>query len=195
MHTRRMATFLLGAWLGCSVFMAFLVVENLRWPARLTVTPPRSAARILKQLGPEDAELLLRYQAVEQNRAYLAAWELVQFGVGGALAAFLFLGTQRRIFPLVLCGAMLVMVGFEHFALSPELAFRGRAADFPPRSRTFSVQVRAWAIEEMYIGMEGAKLLTGGVLASYLFVFRTGRGRYRNKVQPVDDPDHSHVDG
>jgi hypothetical protein len=190
-----MATFLLGAWLGCSIFMAFMVVENLRFPGQVMNSPSGPAREMLAKLGREDAALLLRYQAAEQNRAYMAAWELAQFAVALGLAAFLFLGTQKKLLPMLLCGIMLVLVGVEHFVISPELAFRGREADFPPGNRTFATEARVWAMEQAYIGLEGAKLLIGGILGSYLFVFRAGSRRGRKQVYAVDYADHSHVDG
>ena len=49
-------------------------------------------------------------------------------------------------------------------ALSGELAYRGREADFPPGNRTFGTQARVWAIEQLYAGSEGTKLLVGGIL-------------------------------
>jgi hypothetical protein len=194
MHTRRMATFLLGAWLGCSVFMALLVAENLRSPDLILAAPPAPASRLVDKLGKEDASLLLSFQAAEQNRSYLTGWEAAQFVLGLSLAAFLFLGTQRRALPLILCGAMIALVAAEHFVISPELVSSGRETDFPPGNRIFQKQARVWTIQQAYIGLEGTKLLIGGVLASYLFVFRARR-RSGKQVQAVDHPNHSHVDG
>ena len=193
MHARRIATFLLGVWLGCSGFMAYLVMENLRSAGRVMASASEPASQLFEKLGPEDAALLLRYQAAEQTRAYLFTWEWAQLVLAAALLLCLFLATEKRSVSLVLCGAMLVLLGFEHFALNPELAYRGRAADFPPGNRTFGTQTRLWALEQVYLSVEGTKLLIGGVLASYLFVFRARR--VRKKIDAVNDPDHSHVDG
>ena len=193
MHARRIGTFLLGTWLGSSVFMAFLVAESLRSAGRVMASPTAPAAKLLDKLGPEDAALLLRYQAAEESRATLFTWELVQLVVGAVLLVCLALAAPKNILPLALCGAMLLLVAFEHFRLTPELTYRGREADFPPGNRTFGTQTRLWAMEQIYLGVEGTKLLVGGVLASYLFVFRA-RSRVRKKIDTVDDPDHSHVD-
>src|SRR5712691_2416586 len=125
MHTRRMATFLLGAWLGCSLLMSFLAVQNLRSPARTLASATPPAAKLAQKLGEEDALLLLRFQASEQNRTYLFYWELVEILLALALGACLFLGTQKRVLPLVLCGTMLLMVVFEHVALTPQMTYRG----------------------------------------------------------------------
>src|SRR5437870_11074816 len=119
MHTRRMATFLLGSWLGCSLLMSFLAVQNLRSPVRTIANATPPATKLAQKLGEEDALLLLRFQAAEQNRTYLFYWELVQIVMALCLGGCLFLGTQRRIVPLVLCGSMLLLVVIEHVALTP----------------------------------------------------------------------------
>src|SRR5262249_12641250 len=129
MHTRRMATFLLGIWIGCSILMGIVAVENLRLPGAIVGAPSAQAEQILKKLAPEESRLLLRYQASEQNRRYLYLWEAAEIGLGVMLAACLFFGTQRRIFPQVMCGLMLMLVIFEHFAITPEMNYRGREAD------------------------------------------------------------------
>src|SRR5437879_3459974 len=112
MHTRRMATFLLGAWLGCSLFMSYLAVQNLRSPTRTLANATPPATKLAQKLGEEDALLLLRFQASEQNRTYLFYWELVEILLALTLGGCLFLGTQKRILPLVFCGSMLLLVIF-----------------------------------------------------------------------------------
>ena len=106
-----MAAFLLGAWLGGSLLMILIQVENLRFTApscrRLPIKPPQSSrtGRI-----EQNVAMLLRYQAAEQNRRYSYVWEEAQFGLGLILAACLFLGTQSAFSPMVFCGLMLIMV-------------------------------------------------------------------------------------
>lgn len=163
--------------------MAFLALENSRSAGRILASATAPAAQLIEKLGREDAALLMNFQAAEQTRLYLYNWETAEIMVALALGACLFLGTHKRALPLALCGFMLLCVLFEHLRLSPELSARGRAAS-----------AGLWAIEQFYGGVEGVKLILGGVLASYLFVFRSGR-RVQKKVDTVDHPDHSHVDG
>jgi hypothetical protein len=177
MHTRRVATFALGAWLGCSLLMILLQIANLRFTASLLATPSVQAAAFLKKSGSQDFALMMHYQAAEQNRRYGEVWEDTQFGLGIVLAGALFLGTQRRIFPMVVCGLMLLMVLFEHIGISPELAFSGRATDFPPGNAAVDPLVRLYALDQVYAWVEGAKIVLGVLLAGYLFIFRAGRTR------------------
>jgi hypothetical protein len=194
MHTRRIAGFLLGAWLGGSLMMILIQIENLRFTASVLSTPSDPAAEYIKKTGPQqNVELLMRYQAAEQNRRYSEVWEDTQFGLAVILGGCLFLGTQRRIFPLVFCCLMLLMVIFQHLGVTPELSFRGREADFPPGNASYSVQTRVWALYQVYAWVEGTKLVLGVLLSGYLFIFRARRTR--KQINAIDFPQHSHMDG
>jgi hypothetical protein len=158
----------------------------------VSATPP--AAKLAQKLGEDDALLFLRFQASEQNRTYLYYWELVEIPLALALGGCLFLGTQKRILPLVLCGSMLVMVVFEHVALTPEMTYRGREADFPPGSRAYATQMRLLLMEQGYVVTESVKLVFGGILASYLFIFHAPR-RVRKRAESDADAEASLLDG
>jgi hypothetical protein len=174
-HTRRISTFLLGAWiLGC-VLMAYISVRSLESPGIVLNSPPEPVAEIVKKLGYDTTAQFVRHAVMEQTRRITYTWEEGQMVLALALGGCLFMATQRRIFPLVLCGMMLVLVAFQHVALSPEIAYRGRAADFPPGSVDIGTVTRLLALQQAYFGVEVVKLLAGGLLASYLFVFRTQR--------------------
>ena len=192
MHTRRMAGFVLGVWLGGSILMILIQVENLRFTSSLLSTPSDQAAEFLKKAPQENIQLLMRYQAAEQNRRYSYVWEQAQFGLALILGASLFLGTQRRIFPLVFCGLMLLMVIFQHIGVTNELAYRGREADFPPGNASYSAQTRVWALDQVYGSVEGTKIVLGALLSGYLFTFRARRTR--KQINAIDYPLQSHTD-
>jgi hypothetical protein len=189
MHTRRMATFLLGAWLGGCLLMMVLESANQRFTGSLLSVPSSQAAAFLrKSVAPQDFSLMLNYQTAEQNRRYSDAWEEAQIGLALALGATLFLGTQRRVFPLAVCGFMLLMLLFEHFGVSPELAFRGRETDFVPGGVAAG---RVYSLGQVYIWVEVAKLLLGSVLTGYLFIFRARRTR--KQINLMDQPQRSQI--
>jgi hypothetical protein len=193
-HTRRLAAFLLGVWLGGCLLMILIQAENLRFTSSLLSTPSDQAAAFLKKAGSQqDFALMMRYQAAEQNRRYADVWEDAQFGLGLILAASLFLGTQRRMFPLVVCGLMLVMLIFEHLGITPELAFRGRDTDFPPGNAALGLLVRMYALGQVYAWVEGSKMVLGVLLAGYLFIFRARRTR--KQIDSIDQRHPSHIVG
>jgi len=151
--------------------------------------PIEPAARIIHNLGTEQARLLLQHFAAEQNRAYFYLWEQIEIPLGLLLALCLFLATQRRMFPLILSGIMLSMVLLQYMAITPELVFSGRRADFPPLSEAFGAQARMWGLNQVYWGLEISKLVVGVILAGYIFAFRPHRqNRRRTDADDIARP-------
>ena len=188
-------TFLLGAWLGCSVFMALVVLQNLHASGLVMNSPVEPVTRMIKTLGQDQMTLLLRHQAAQQTRNLYYVWEQAQIVLGLAMGVCLYFATQKRMFSLVLCGIMLSLVMFQFWAVTPELGYRGREMDFPTGGDVSSGMVRVLLLYQVLVATEGLKLIIGGVLASYLFVLRTSRKRSgRRQMDLVDDTDHSHID-
>lgn len=163
--------------------MLFIAVQNFRSPSLIMDSPMPPAGQMVKTLGPDQARLLLSHFAAEQTRHYFRLWQRAELVLGVALAGCLVSATQKRLFPLFLCATMLVMVLFQ-FGITPELIYRGREADFPPGNAALGAVARVWALQQVYAGVEAVKLFAGGLLASYLFVFRTSR-RSRKEVNAV----------
>jgi len=174
MHSTRIATFLLGAWIGCCIFMDLLALENLRLANSVINSAIPPAVEIIQKTGQEPTGLLLRYFAAEQYRYYFSTWELIQIPGALLLAGVLYLAAEKRAMPQILCGLMLALVLFQ-LAIHPELAYRGREADFPPGSQALGTQARVWALTEVWIGAESAKLLIGALLASFMFSYKSRR--------------------
>jgi hypothetical protein len=194
-HTRRISTFLLGVWLGCSVFIGLVVLQNLHSADLVLGSPVEPVGNMVKTLGQEQITLLLRHHAAEQSRNLYYIWEQAQLALGLVLGVCLYFATQKRMLSLVLCGVMLGLVMLQFWAITPELAFRGREMDFPTAG-SGSGTVRTLLLYQMMVVTEGLKLVVGGILASYLFAFRTSRKRTgRREVNLIDHADHSHVDG
>ena len=171
-----MATFLLGAWIAGSLFMAAISILTLRAPNIVMMVPHPAVDRITHQLGWEETSTFLRHAASEQSRFILKRWEFAELGIGVALALTLFLGTQRRFLPLLLCAIMLAMVLFQ-LRTNTELAYRGKETDFPPGSTALGPTTRYLLLQQIYIGAEIMKYIAAAILASYLFIFRTSRRR------------------
>jgi hypothetical protein len=185
MHSTRIAAFLLGAWIGCCVLIDLITLQNARLVSSVleSATPP--AVLIMQKLGPEQTGLLLRYFAAEEYRYYLLAWEWGQIPGALVLAAVLYFAAEKRAMPQILCGLMLVLALFQ-LAIQPELSFRGREADFPPGSQAIGTRARVWALSEVWIGAESAKLLIGAILAGYLFTYKSRRRSQKADVIGVE---------
>ena len=179
MHSTRVATFLLGAWIGCCIFMDLLALQNLRLANGVMTAAIPAAVEVIQKAGPEQAGLLLRYFAAEQYRYYFWSWELIQIPGALLLAGVLYLAAEKRAVPQILCGLMLALVLFQ-LAIHPELMYRGREADFPPGNQALGTQARVWALTEVWIGAESAKLLIGALLASFIVAYRSRRRSRRS---------------
>jgi hypothetical protein len=188
-----MAAFFLGAWIAGCLFMAAVSILSLRAPNLVMEMPQPAVNQMQKTLGSDNMTLLLRHSASQLSRFLLRRWQQGQVLIGVALGVCLFLGTQRRVFPLLLCGIMLVMVLFQ-YRVTGELLYRGRETDFPPGSNEIGPTTRYLLLQQVYIGAEIMKLIAASILASFLFVFRT-RGRRSKEIHAIDHADHSHVDG
>ena len=103
----------------------------------------------------------------------------------------------RRFFSAVVlssvCGLMLGLLLFQHFTITPELAFRAAETDFPPGNAAVGPMARMWALQQVYAGVEIAKLIAGCVLATYLFMLRTLRRRRSRDVDSIDHTYHGHI--
>lgn len=156
--------------------MAYVALENLHSAQLVIVSPVEPVAKILGALGQDQVEALLRHHAAQQTRSLLEAWEKAQLLLGLALGMSLYFATQKRMLSMVLCAVMLGVVVFQ-FAVTPELAYRGRETDFLAGGSVSRTTVRLLILYQMLLVSEGVKLVVGGVLASYLFSFRASRRR------------------
>ncbi len=172
MHATRIATFLLGAWIGCCVGIDLLALQSLRLVGRAIDSAGPFAADMIRKSGQartSQIALLLRHFSAEQYRYYFSTWETIQIPGALLVAGVLYLAAGKRWIPQILCGLMLALVLFQ-LAIQPELTFRGRAADFPPGNQMLGTQARVWALTEVWLGAESAKLLIGGLLDGYLML-------------------------
>jgi hypothetical protein len=176
---------------GC-LLMIFLNLENLRSTSLVLNSPLPPVGKMIEKNGYDQVALVLRHLAAEQTRHYTDLWGLAEIGLALAVGGCLALATQRRVFPLVLCGIMLIAVVFQHFAIMPELGYRGRDTDFPPGNTAIGPVARMWALEQVYFSVEVVKLIAGAVLASYLFVFRASRRRTK-EVDTIDHTTQGHI--
>jgi hypothetical protein len=183
MHSTRIATFLLGAWMACCVFVDMAALQTLRLASLMMNVAIPAAAEIIQNAGREPMGQLLHHFAAEQYRYYLPLWGMIQLVGILALAGLLYFAAEKRILPQILCLAIFVLVVFQ-LAINPELAYRGREADFPPGSLSLGTQARVLALAEVWAGVEIVKLIVGGVLAVILFSFRSTR-RSRRSVDPA----------
>jgi hypothetical protein len=94
MHRYRIAAFLTGCLILGSLFMIFVATQNFATVDRVLAALPQEAKQMFQTLGPENARLLLRYLAGEENRLFFTSWELAQIALGALLTAILLLAVK-----------------------------------------------------------------------------------------------------
>jgi hypothetical protein len=165
--------------MACCVFVDLAALENLRLAGQMMNAAIPAASEIIQNAGREPMGQLLHHLAAEQYRYYLPLWDQIQLAGVLALAGLLYFAAEKRVLPQILCLAIFVLVVFQ-LAMNPELAYRGREADFPPGSLSLGTQERVLALGEIWAGVEVAKFIVGGVLAALLFSFKSTRRSRRS---------------
>lgn len=192
-HTR-IAAFLLGAWLLGTLFMIFVATQNFETVDRVMKSPPPEAYKMILALGNDSARQLLRYTAGEENRFFFENWELAQLILGVLLTGLLIFGVESRMLA-GFSGAMLILTLFEHFKITPEMAWLGRSFDFLPWTAESLARDQFWKLHGAYSAIEIVKMLLAIVIAGFLFQMRPRRAKQRVQIKAVDDTHHRHVNG
>ncbi|MGD0133260.1 MAG: hypothetical protein ABSE57_14520 [Bryobacteraceae bacterium] len=183
MHRHRIAAFLAGCLILGSLFMIFVATQNFATVDRVLAAPPSEAAPLLQTLGPENARLLLRYLAGEENRLFFISWELAQIALGALLTAILLLGTKNRLLA-GLAGVMLIIALFQHFRVTPEMIALGRLVDFGGAAGAAAYS-QFWRLHGLYGVLEVVKLALLIVVAAILLFTRRKKTTEAVEVSPA----------
>lgn len=228
MHTRRLASYLMGAWILAILIFGFISMQNMSNVDRILRSPPAPVAKDIEDLGTDITRLLLRYQATELNRFLAETWGVGQIGLGAAvLSAVLFTAHRSKFLVSATCVMILIAI-FQVAYIRPSMNAMGRAFDFLPAGAAGRERNSYQSYATMYTVAEVIKLLIGLLLSGRLLFDRYGwkqkllpaapkrlqrrrksgvggsasgtdgivdRTTAKGEVKPIDDPDHSHIDG
>ena len=153
--------------------MIFVATQNFATVDRVLAAPPPEAAQIFQTLGPENARLLLRYLAGEENQLFFWSWELAQIALGALLTAILLVAIKSRL-PAGLTGAMVIVALFQHFRVTPEMVALGRLIDFGGGSESVAY-TQFWRLHGLYGVLEVVKLALLIAVAAFLLFGRRAR--------------------
>ena|ERR1700722_7397076 len=175
MHFRRLACFLLGAWLAGGFFMATVATQNFRSVDRLLAKPAAPALLQVEKVGRDAVRALLRYQVSEQNRFYFETWGIVETVIGFVLLMVLLFGSTETNFTLLLALLMLLIALLQRFVLTPEIVILGRSIDFVPAALPSQERSHFWLLHAIYSSIEVLKWGLGFVLTARLLFRRKRR--------------------
>ncbi|MGA2116866.1 MAG: hypothetical protein ABSH56_19170 [Bryobacteraceae bacterium] len=195
MLSRRFACLLLGMWLAGILLMTWVDWERARSVDTVLNGGSPAASLRLKALPPDDARMLLTYQANEQARWYQRIWEDVQVFWGALFFAFLLFGTREGKLSLGLCLGMLAVALAERFLLSPEILGLGKIIDFIRPDLHSGERNEYWVLHNTYRMVELVKLGAGCMLATVLLSGSPRRLRDPwEQVHVIDKADYGHID-
>jgi hypothetical protein len=166
MQFHRLASFLIGVWLGVSVFMDYVATQNFQNVNRVLDTVDVRAIETAKKLGDrETARQLLRYFAGEANRYLFEEWEWTELLIGLVLLIVLVLCRTNPVLAMAFCIAMMAIVALQRFELTPAIIKIGRELEFSnAASRRFAAFHAAYGYSEI------GKLLLGLALIARLLI-------------------------
>ncbi len=178
MHSRRLASLLLGGWLIASLLSDFVIIQNFRSVDRFLAEPSVVSAQYIKAVGGHDqARLFLRQEVGERNRYLFEQWEIFQIILGLALLATVVFGHgDPSKATLLSAAAMLLIVCLARFYLTPRITELGRLIDFPDQPGANPGLF--WKLHGLYSGLEILKLALGCFCAGSLLIRFTDRKRF-----------------
>ncbi len=166
---RRLASLLLGAWLGAGILTDIAVTQNFQTVDRFLQAPGSvTASTELNKIGRAEERAVLRRNAGEENNWIFLNWERVELALGGVLFALLLFGARPQKLMLGLCLAMLLIVAAEHFFLTSQITDLGRRVDDLPA--TDPETRRFWLLHGIYSGLDILKLVLGFAFAVRLTI-------------------------
>jgi hypothetical protein len=188
MRYHRIIFFLLGIWIGVSAMLAFTVYLDFATVDAILKSPPEQGHKAFSQSGPDNTRAMLHYTAGVQIVNRFTAWEYVQFALGLLITAMLFVESSTRKLAVV-SFTMTLLVAFQHFQITPELAWLSRGIEFLTPANA-SLRVQFWKLHNFYGVVELVRGLLGLGLAVFMYVRQGGR-RVRRRRYLSEEDDHA----
>lgn len=187
MHTHRLATFLVGAWLMGTLLMMFITSQNMRSVDRMMEGGNAPVVKIQDQLGGKVAlRQVLRYQVSEANRFLTEWWEYLGIGLGITLTVVVLFATNGNLASMALVTLLLAVAVSQRLFLTPEIVYLGRHLDFLAADAVTPERARFWNYQTAYAATELLKILLGVVLGARLVArSSSSRGQRRRRAEPV----------
>ncbi len=185
MFTRRVATFLLGVWIGCCLLVDLFALQGTQVADRIIDSQATEVRELVTKAGAANVTPLMRHFAGERVRGLIDNWEPAQLVLAVVMIILLVFTDQRRIIALSITAIMAILTVVQHFFITPDWILLGQQADFLPEAASFSVRSQLWTFTQAYGALEIVKLLLGGALASYFFVMESTK-RSRRKAREED---------
>jgi hypothetical protein len=160
MRTRLTLLFLLGAWMGATVFMWMVATKNFAIVERILESPAEGFAATVSSLSPEELRLALRYQASEVNRLFFEGWGMLQPPLALLVMLLAWRSGNSRLIVAV-TAVMLLITDFLQLYVVPETVRLGRLLDIVPREPAPPEAAPFWRLHHTYTGLDMLKFVLG----------------------------------
>jgi hypothetical protein len=187
MFTRRVATFLLGVWIGCCILVDLFALQGNQTADRIIGSQTNEIRDLVAKAGIANITPLLHHFAGERVRALIDNWEPAQIVIAFVMIVLLVFTDQRKFVALACTAIMMIITVIQHFFITPDWIVLGRQADFLPEAASFSVRTQMMTLTQAYGALEIVKLLIGGGLASYFFVMESAKRSRRKESRRDED--------
>jgi hypothetical protein len=185
---------LLGIWLAGSAVMTWITADSFNAAPRILASHSPDFSIRLKSMGREEANMLLAYPVRQQAGWWMEEWGNFEIALGVSFFIFLLLGTREGKITLALALVPLAFAVFQRTFMTPQLLYLGGLLDFVSPNMAITERGQLGAVRLGFVMVEGAKLVSGAVLAVVLVVRQHRRsGLTREEVDAIDKADNSHV--
>ena len=196
MHTRRILTAILGAWLVGSGLISYIATSNFEQAASVLQAQDPKIRRMVQTLGEKDARHLLRHEASEMNRAYFVHWQRMQL-LFLILVIVILVRVRAKPPTLIAAGLLTLATLANYFAMTPQIIGLGRLLDFAAPEELLPERSRFGAMHQAYGIVELVKVAMATVLL-FVYSWRTSKRRVSPKslideVDEIEDADDRHV--
>src|SRR5258708_7565827 len=131
MHSRRVATFILGLWFAGMLCIGASTVIGYRVVDQSLKLPPQEISRSLSMMGEALSQQMVNYFVSEINRSMFEIWGFCEMILVAGLGIYLVLYNQRML-ALTLTALMMLSACGSHFLVTPQVIAIGRILDFQP---------------------------------------------------------------
>lgn len=150
--------FLLGGWVGGTVFMWQTAVQNFAVAEQVALAQDEGFRATVEGLSGSTLRVALRHQASEVNRLFFSGWGWVQIPLAAtALGLACWASAGRGLKALL--GLMAVIVLGLALYVVPETVRLGRMLDFAPAAALQEARKMFWTLHHTYTALDMLKLV------------------------------------
>lgn len=159
-----MLIWIVGIWLGGTMFMWWVATANFRVAANIQSAPPPALDEMTSAMTDAQRLTVLRYQASEANRHFFYGWGVAQLFIGGVALILVFRSGSGNL-ATGLVGAMLLIALVLALYVVPESLRYGPKMDFLAAGTTNGNTARFWTLHHIYTGLDSLKFVLGLILS------------------------------